>query len=109
METTYLPRKKCGSINDGYAIIGMRPERLTLDNGKYVYKKETKSTQIDKLKETAFHIVNHLQLSMNHINFFVKKRHYEQHCEQSHTGVNWTSSNGLFDWFKLPFTLSYGC
>ena len=29
---------KCDSIKDGYAIICMRPDRLTSDNGVYVYK-----------------------------------------------------------------------
>ena len=63
--------KKCDSINDGYTIIGMRPERLTLENGKYVYKTETRLMQIDKLEETALHIVKHLQLSMNHIKKYI--------------------------------------
>ena len=53
----------------------MRPDRLTSENGKYVYKKQTRSTQIDLLEETVFHIVNHLQLSMNHITKYID-------CEQ---------------------------
>ena len=51
----------------------MRPERLSSENGKYVYKKNTRSTQIEKLEETAFHIVNHLQLSMNPIKKYIRQ------------------------------------
>ena len=65
--------KKCDSINDGYAIMGMRPERLISVNGEYVYKKSVSTTRIDKLEETAFHIVNHLQLSMNHIKKYIEE------------------------------------
>ena len=44
---------------------------MTSENAKYVYKKQTRPTQIDKLKKNVFHIVKHLQLSMNHIKKYI--------------------------------------
>ena len=74
---THINRgKECDSIKDRYAIIGIRPDRLTLENGKYEYKKETSPKRINLLEVTAFYLVNHLQLSMNHIKKYIRHDQY---------------------------------
>ena len=47
-----------------------------MENGKYEYKKETSPKRINLLEVTAFYLVNHLQLSMNHINTNIRPDQY---------------------------------
>ena len=38
---TVIRGGKCDNINDGYAIIGVRTDQLTSENGVYMFKKST--------------------------------------------------------------------
>eukprot|EP00536_Pseudo-nitzschia_multiseries_P018842 jgi/Psemu1/57580/gm1.57580_g len=53
---------KCDSVNSGYAIIGMRPNRLKSGNGVYVFKNNVDSTTKENLEQKALHIVKEMQL-----------------------------------------------
>eukprot|EP00536_Pseudo-nitzschia_multiseries_P019599 jgi/Psemu1/61749/gm1.61749_g len=52
---------KCDSVNNGYAIIGMRPNRLKSGNGVY------------DLQQTALHIVKEMQLCLSPMVKFVNR------------------------------------
>eukprot|EP00536_Pseudo-nitzschia_multiseries_P017003 jgi/Psemu1/48898/gm1.48898_g len=62
---------KCTSINNGYAIIGTRPNRLSLENGVYVFKNNVDSTTKDNLEQKALHIVKEMQLCLTPMSKFV--------------------------------------
>ena len=47
-------RKKCDSINNGYAIIGMRPDRLTLENGVYMSFKKNIQSRLSSWRKLCF-------------------------------------------------------
>ena len=49
---TVVRGKKCDSVNDGYAIIGKRPDRLSSENGVYVFKKHVSHDMKTKLEKT---------------------------------------------------------
>eukprot|EP00536_Pseudo-nitzschia_multiseries_P009556 jgi/Psemu1/306631/fgenesh1_kg.270_\ len=55
---------KCDSVNSGYAIIGMRPNRLKSGNGVYVFKNNVDSTTKANLEQKALHIVKEMQLCL---------------------------------------------
>eukprot|EP00536_Pseudo-nitzschia_multiseries_P003318 jgi/Psemu1/7485/gm1.7485_g len=62
---------KCDSGNNGYAIIGMRPNQLTSGNGVYVFKNNVDPTTQDHLELTALHIVKEMQLCLSPMAKFV--------------------------------------
>eukprot|EP00536_Pseudo-nitzschia_multiseries_P004241 jgi/Psemu1/9560/gm1.9560_g len=64
---------KCDSVNNGYAIMGMRPNRLTSGNGVYVFKKNVDPTTKDSLEQTALHIVKEMQLCLSPMVKFVNQ------------------------------------
>eukprot|EP00536_Pseudo-nitzschia_multiseries_P014701 jgi/Psemu1/39830/gm1.39830_g len=67
-----VPRgHKCGSINDDYAIIGIRPERLSSNNGVYVFKSHVKPNMKLELEETTVGIVKHMHHSLTDVEPFV--------------------------------------
>eukprot|EP00536_Pseudo-nitzschia_multiseries_P019223 jgi/Psemu1/316804/fgenesh1_kg.4150_\ len=62
---------KCDSVNSGYAIVGMRPNRLKSGNGVYVFKNNVDSTTKYNLEQKALHIVKEMQLSLTPMSKFV--------------------------------------
>eukprot|EP00536_Pseudo-nitzschia_multiseries_P017256 jgi/Psemu1/50050/gm1.50050_g len=61
----------CTSINNGYAIIGTRPNQLSLENGVYVFKNNVDPTTKENLELTALHIVKEMQLCLSPLAKFV--------------------------------------
>eukprot|EP00536_Pseudo-nitzschia_multiseries_P016880 jgi/Psemu1/48220/gm1.48220_g len=55
---------KCTSINDGYAVLGIRPNRNNSQNGVYVFEKNVEQHTIDELEREAAHIVEQMQESL---------------------------------------------
>eukprot|EP00536_Pseudo-nitzschia_multiseries_P001587 jgi/Psemu1/3592/gm1.3592_g len=67
-----VPRgQKRGSINDDYAIIGIRPNRVTLGNGVYVFKNNVDPATQDHLELTVLHIVKEMELCLSPMAKFV--------------------------------------
>eukprot|EP00536_Pseudo-nitzschia_multiseries_P017990 jgi/Psemu1/53555/gm1.53555_g len=64
---------KRGSINDDYAIIGIRPERLDSNNGEYVFKSHVDPSMKLELEEKTVEIVKHMHHSLIDVEPFVAK------------------------------------
>lgn len=64
---------KRGSINDDYAIIGIRPERLDSNIGEYVFKSHVDPSIKLELEETTVEIVKHMHHSLIDVEPFVAK------------------------------------
>ena len=62
---------KRGSINDDYAIIGIRPERLDSNIGEYVFKSHVDPSIKLELEETTVEIVKHMHHSLIDVEPFV--------------------------------------
>mmetsp|Transcript_25018 Transcript_25018/g.52822 ORF Transcript_25018/g.52822 Transcript_25018/m.52822 type:complete len:196 (+) Transcript_25018:284-871(+) len=55
---------KCDSINSGYGIMGVRPDRNIPNNGTYAFKKNVTEEAKTKLEKQTRKIVLHLQDSL---------------------------------------------
>eukprot|EP00536_Pseudo-nitzschia_multiseries_P018060 jgi/Psemu1/53926/gm1.53926_g len=80
--------KKCTSINNGYAIIGTRPNQLSSENGVYVFKNNVDLTTKENLELTALHIVKEMQLCLSPLAKFVNLEMTMMNEVVSHTTLN---------------------
>jgi len=64
---------KCDSINTGYGIMGIRPDRNTPNNGPYAFKKTVSDERKRELQKETMKIVRHLQQSLGGIKYHVNR------------------------------------
>ena len=63
---------KCGSINSGYIIIGVHPDRTSVGNREYIFCDKGSDNEKAELKKTTVHIIKQLESSVTSLSSLYK-------------------------------------